>query len=471
MALHDQTSRLTAEAADFIARLTFADLPAEALRIGKRCLLDGLGVILAGSTEPCAGIVRDLAVRDGGRPEATVFGRPPQRLPAAAAALVNGTAGHALDWDDTQLSTTPDRTFGLLTHPTIPPLAAGLALAEARGGVSGRDFLTAFLAGFEVECKIAEAIRPAHYQRGFHTSGTIGIFGAAAAAGRLLGLDAARLRRMLGIAASMGAGLRCNFGTMTKPLHVGRAAQNGVTAARLAAAGYEADPAGLDGPWGFFQVFGGGLDMERIAGRLGRPHAIVDPGVSVKPYPCGSLTHPSLDAMQALVLENDLCPGDIEGVVLYAGRNILDPIRYTAAEDPLQAKFCMPFLLAAMILARKVGRAEFTPEFVASREVRDLMGRVRTEFDPEIERRGYDRMRSRLEVTLSDGRRLVREAEIYRGGPDHPLTDEELRRKFEDATSGLLTDGVRERLAEAVFALEGVADVSLLVRWAADRPG
>lgn len=471
MAPHTPPTHITAEVAGFIESLPFEDLPAEALRIGKRCLLDGLGVILAGSGETCARLVRDLGAQDGGRPEATAFGRPPVRMPAAAAALANGTAGHAMDWDDTQLSSSPDRTFGLLTHPTIPPLAACLAVAEALGGVSGKEFLTAFLVGFEVECKMAEAIRPGHYEQGFHTSGTIGTFGAAAAAGRLLGLDAGRLRHLLGIAASMGAGIRCNFGTMAKPLHVGRAAQSGVTAARLAAAGYEADPEGLDGQWGFFQVFGHGLDLERIAGRLGRPHTIVEPGVSVKPYPCGSLTHPSLDAMRALVVENDITPDAIQTVVLYAGRNILGPIRYASADKPLQAKFCMPFLLAAMALARKVGRAEFTPEFVASREVRDLMGRVRTEFDPGIERLGYDQMRSRLEITLRDGRRLVREAEIYRGGPEHPLSDEELERKFADCTAEIVPDSSRHRLVEAIFGLERVADVSPLIQWAAGPPG
>jgi 2-methylcitrate dehydratase PrpD len=463
-----EDTTITADVAEFIERLEFADLPPEALRIGKRCILDGLGLMLVGAGQPCSRIVREFSLKNGGAADATAFGSRPVKMPAAFAALVNGTAGHSMDWDDTQLSLTPDRTFGLLTHPTIPPLAAALAVAETRAPVSGREFLTAFLTGFEVECKIAEAIRPEHYEGGFHSSGTIGTFGAAAAAAKLLGLDGIRLRRMLGITASMASGIRANFGTMTKPLHVGRAAQNGVSAALLAKDGFEADPDGLDGPWGFFQVFGGGLDADRIRGKLGRPHTIVDPGVSVKPYPCGSLTHPSLDAMLAVVVENDLKPENIDNVVLYAGKNILNPIRYQIADDELQAKFCMPFLLSAIAIARKAGVQEFTRDFVRSAAVQDLMQRVRTELDPAIEARGYDKMRSRVEVTLTDGRKLVREAdERYRGGPDNPLSDDELRDKFADCSRSVLSDAHRRAVMDDIDRLEDLDDVGRLIRRAA----
>ncbi|HSO19731.1 MAG TPA: MmgE/PrpD family protein, partial [Desulfosarcina sp.] len=264
-------THVTEEAAKWAATLKFDTIPAEALRIAKRCILDGLGLILAGSRQECTEILGRYCLEKGGREEATIFGEKPARVAAAAAALVNGTAGHAMDWDDTQLSSTPDRVYGLLTHPTIPPLAAALAASEKKGGITGRDFVTAFVVGFEVECKIAEAINPAHYKNGFHSSGTIGTFGAAAAVGKLLGLNELQMRRTLGMAASMGAGIRANFGTMTKPLHVGRAAESGVTAALLAASGFTADPDGLDGPWGYFKVTGGGFELEKIQGTLGKP--------------------------------------------------------------------------------------------------------------------------------------------------------------------------------------------------------
>jgi len=462
--MNSQATQITKEGCEFVFELRYEVLPAEALKIGKRCILDGLGLILAGSLQKCTQIVRKYCKDMASATESTIFGKNPLKVSAALAALVNGTAGHAMDWDDTQVSVAPDRMYGLLTHPTIPPLTACLAVSEKLGHVSGKMFLTAFLAGFEVECKIAEAISPDHYKKGFHTSGTIGTFGAAIAAGKLLELSQTRLRHTVGLAASMGAGIRANFGTMTKPLHVGRAAHNGVTAATLAAIGFEANMDALDGPWGFFQVMGRGLNPEKIAGCFGNPHTIVDPGVSIKPYPSGVLTHPSMDAMLAVVVENDLKPDDIENVVLYAGTNILNPIRYQVAQDELEAKFCMPFLLCAIAISRKAGVREFTPEFVNSPHVQTLMRRIRTEFDPEIEAKGWDKIRSRVEVTLRDGRKFVREAdEKYRGGPDYPLSDEELRGKFTDCTDELLEPETRENIFQIIATLEHLDEVEKLI--------
>ena len=346
----------------------------------KRCLIDGLGCVLAGSTVHGSAIVRDFVKASGARAEATVLGPEGIAATAAQAALANGASGHAMDYDDTQLSTTPDRVFGLLTHPTVPVLSASLALAE-RAGVTGRAFLEAFLTGFEVECKIAEAINPDHYLRGFHSTGTIGTLGAAASAGKLLGLDRARLAHALGIAASMSSGIRVNFGSMTKPLHAGRAAENGIVAAELASRGFTAGDAALDGEWGFFEVFGGGADVARIVGALGRPYSIVSPGVSVKPYPCGSLGHPTMDAMMKLVTDHDVKPEQVQHVRVRAGSNILNPLRYKTAKTELEAKFCLPFMMSAIVLKRRAGIREFTDAFVASAPVQAMMAKVETVFD------------------------------------------------------------------------------------------
>jgi 2-methylcitrate dehydratase PrpD len=238
----------------------------------------------------------------------------------------------------------------------------------------------------------------------------------------------------------------------------------------LAQGGYQADPDGLDGPWGFFEVFGRGADAERIIDKLGNPCSIVEPGVSVKPYPCGSLTHPSMDAMRAVVLERDLKPDDIQEVVLYAGNNILHPIRYTTAENELQAKFCMPFLLAAVVISRKAGVQEFTRAFVNSQDVRGLMQKIRTEFDPVIEDKGYDKMRSRVEVTLKDGSRIVRDADDrYRGGPENPLSDDELKEKFADCAQSLVSDSTRDAVVKTVRQLDGVANMDSLINWLSER--
>jgi 2-methylcitrate dehydratase PrpD len=437
----------------FIAAAALRDMPIDVVSQGKRCLIDGFGVILAGSTTPGSVIVRNYVAATTAREEASLLGADGIRTSAALAALANGASGHAMDYDDTQLSTTPDRTFGLLTHPTLSPLCASLAVAE-RMDLSGAAFLEAFLVGFEVECKIAEAIDPNHYNRGFHSSGTIGTFGAAGAAAKLMKLSGEQLGHTLAIAASLSSGIRVNFGTMTKPLHMGRAAENGVFAAELASKGFTGGEDGLDGQWGFFQVFGGGADLSRLVPVLGGPYSIVKPGVSVKPYPCGSLSHPSLDAMLKVVTEYDLKPDQIRAVRLRAGSNILEPLRYRVARNELEGKFSIPFLLSAIIIRRKAGIREFTDEFVQSDAVQRMMMRVSGVFDPAIEAQGFDKIRSIVEVDLTDGRTLVQPSDDrYRGGPERPFTREELHGKFADCAQ-LALDA--SRVTQALVQIEGI---------------
>ncbi len=458
--------RATGAVVDFVGKARLEAMPAEAVAIAKRCIIDGLGVMLAGSTQEAPRILREHVRGADARGDATVFGPGGFRTGAATAALVNGTSGHALDWDDTQLATSADRIFGLLTHPTVPPLVAGLAVAERRRA-SGREFLEAFLTGFEVECKIAEAIHPNHYKKGFHSSGTVGTFGAMIATAKLLGLSDDALSHALAIAASLASGIRVNFGTMTKPLHVGRAAQNGITAAELAAAGFTGGRDGLDPPWGFFQVFshGEGFDADRIVGTLGNPHTIVWPGVSIKPYPCGVLGHPTMDAMRRLVIRHDVQPSEIRAIRVRAGSNILNPLRYPIARNELEAKFCPAFMVSAIALRRKAGIHEFTDAFVQSAPVQALMARVERVLDPEIEALGWEKIRSTVEVDMADGRTLVEAAdERYRGGPDLPFTREELHEKFSDCASLVLPAAAIDEVFAMVEAIDTLPDVGELVR-------
>ena len=458
-------SSATAAVVAFVQETDVAGLPPEVLAIAKRCIIDGLGVILAGSTQEVGRLLVDYIQGADQRPDATVLGQHPFKTGAPSAALVNGTSGHALDWDDTQLATSSDRIFGLLTHPTIPPLVATLAVGESRR-VSGAQFLEAFLTGFEVECKIAEAIHPAHYMKGFHASGTVGTFGAAVATAKLLGLDAGRTAHALAIAASSASGIRVNFGSMTKPLHVGRAAQSGVTAAQLAARGVTGAEDALDPPWGFFQAFshGEGYDAARIIGALGNPHSIVSPGVSIKPYPCGVLGHPTMDAMRRLVKEHNVDAGEIVAIRIRAGSNILNPLRYEIATTELEAKFCPAFMVSAIALRHKAGIHEFNDTFVRSAPVQALMRKVERVLDPEIEAQGWDKIRSTVEVDLADGRTLVEDAdERYRGGPDLPFTRDDLYEKWSDCASLVLPRAAVDHVFELVDGLEGLADITTLV--------
>ena len=460
-----QEQRATGAVLDFVDAARIESFPAEAVAIAKRCIIDGLGVMLAGSTQEVGHILLAHVGESDTRDQATVFGTRTSRTGSSSAALVNGTSGHALDWDDTQLATSADRIFGLLTHPTVPPLVAALAVGEPRH-VSGRRFLEAFLTGFEVECKIAEAIHPNHYKKGFHSSGTIGTFGAMVAAAKLLGLSRTAVAHALSITASMASGIRVNFGTMTKPLHVGRAAQNGVVAAELAERGLTGGVDGLDPPWGFFQVFshGEGFDADRIVGTLANPHTIVWPGVSIKPYPCGVLGHPTMDAMRRLVLTHDVKPDEIARIRVRAGSNILNPLRYPIARNELEAKFSPAFMVSAIALRRKAGIHEFNDAFVQSAPVQALMAKVERVLDPEIEAKGWEKIRSTVEVDTTDGRTLVEHAdERYRGGPDLPFTREDLFEKFSDCASLVLPpDGVA-RAFEMIERLDTVGDIGELV--------
>jgi 2-methylcitrate dehydratase PrpD len=465
-------SQVTRAVVDFINSARLEDFPTEALIIGKRCIIDGLGVMLAGSVQPAAEIVTDYTTTVGASAEATAFGRAPFRTGAAHAALVNATAGHALDWDDTQLATSADRIFGLLTHPTVPPLVAALAIGE-RQQVSGREFLEAFLTGFEVECKIAEAINPSHYKQGFHTSGTIGTFGAAVAAAKLLNLDADQLEHMLAIAASSASGIRVNFGSMTKPLHVGRASQNGIVAAELAVRGFTGGHDALDPPWGFFSTFshGQGFDEDRIVGVLGNPHTIVSPGVSIKPYPCGVLGHPTMDAMRRLVIDHDVDPDNITAIRVRAGSNILNPLRYDIATNELEAKFCPAFMVGAIALRRKAGVAEFNDAFVQSEPVQAMMRKVTRVLDADIEAQGWEKIRSTVEVDLADGTTLVQQAdERYRGGPDLPFTRDELYEKFSDCAALLFDDAAIRKTFELAEAVDELPRLSELIDSLAGKP-
>jgi 2-methylcitrate dehydratase PrpD len=455
---------LTEAAAAFAVGLRFEDIPEPAVSIAKRCILDGLACQIGGSEQEAIKVLDRHIRATGGAGQSRVVGNAGLRMPAHLAALWNGLAGHAMDWDDTQLSEAPGRAYGLMCHPTVPPLSAALAVADMLGDVDGPTFLTAFVAGFEVECKIAEAINPDHYMRGFHTSGTIGTFGAVVAAGKLLKFDENQMRQAIGIAASMASGIRANFGTMTKPLHVGRSSENGVTAALLVHHGFTANADALDGQWGYLTIAGPGGNPELVIERFGRPFSITTPGVSIKPYPSGVLTHPAMDALRTLLSDKGLGHEEVAEVHIFAGTNVLKPIRFDFATNELEAKFCFNFLLAAILVAGRAGKQEFTDAFVTSPLVQDAQRRVRVHFDPAIEAMGFDKIRSRIEIVTRDGRRLTRWAdERYRGGPDNPLTDDELEGKFRDAASGLLSEERCRQVADFVFNLESKPSATVML--------
>lgn len=444
----DSDSLITDAVVEFVLGTEYEDVPEDVRVIMRRCFVDGAGLMVAGSTEESGRIIQNYLREIGGEPEARVFGTS-MVAPAHLAALANGVAGHAMDYDDTQLSSYPDRVYGLLTHPTCPVMPAAFALAEALGA-TGQELLAAFALGFEVECKVAEAIRPDHYVKGFHSTGTIGAVGAATAAAKLMGLDERQLRMCYGIVCSESAGLRANFGTMTKPYHCGRAAENGVVAARLAAGGYSADPAIFDGQWGFFQIMGGGRDEDHIVGKLGSPWSAVDPGVSIKPYPCGSLSHPAMDAARDLILENDIRPEQVRELRFGTTSRVLEPLRYAEPQNELEAKFSLQFGFAALLLERAAGIAQYRDEVVRRPDVVEMMKKVRAFMDEDIEAQGYALIRGRVEIELEDGTVHEKMSEISRGTPQRPMDREELFGKFTEC-AGLAYESDQIALIEAML--------------------
>ncbi|HZC39389.1 MAG TPA: MmgE/PrpD family protein, partial [Streptosporangiaceae bacterium] len=385
-------------------------------------------------------------------------------LPARFAAFLNGMAIHADDFDDTQLATAPDRVYGLLTHPTAPVLPAVLGLAEQEGR-SGADLLAAYLVGTEVECAIAESINPRHYEAGFHSTGTIGTFGAAAGAAHLLGYGAGTTAAALALAGSQAAGLRENFGTMTKPFHAGRAAESGLLAARLAGKGFTAAPDILEAGRGFFSAAGGGCDPAKITGQLGNPWTFLDPGVSIKPYPSGSLTHPAMTAFGDLVRAHGLRADDVEEVRVGTNRHMPNALIHHRPADHLAAKFSMEFCIAILLLRGRAGLAEFRDEVVADPEVKATIEKVRFEVDSAADAAGYNTMTSIIRVLLKDGRQVEASAAFAKGSPANPMSEPELREKFLDclAAGGIAAQAGR-RAADLVLSLEDQPDLRAITR-------
>ncbi len=427
-------------------------VPEEAIAQAKRSVLDTLGVALAGSSEEGVRIVAEWVRKQGGHEEATVLGQR-FRAPAPEAALVSGTAGHALDYDDVSLP--------MRGHPSAPLVTAVLATGE-KAGCSGRDLLTAFVLGFEVEARLGRAIGEAHYALGWHATSTLGTLGAAAACARLLGLDARRTQMALGIAASLAGGLQQNFGTMTKPLHAGWAARNGVVAAEMSGRGFTADARALEGESGFLRAMSGGseVDLEPLAA-LGDPFEITSSGIGVKLYPCCYAVHRSLDAALDLRARHGIDPGSIVRIWVEVSRGALLPLRREPPATGLEGKFSLEYCLAAALTDSRVGLASFTDEAIRRPVVRELMAKVEASEGAEpgaFPIGGY----AELRIVLKDGSEHSLRVDTPRGDPSRPLSWEELAEKFRDCAGTVLFTQAINGSLRLIERLEDVPDVGSL---------
>jgi 2-methylcitrate dehydratase PrpD len=458
-----QIQKLTAHVAEFVVNLKFADIPTEPLELGKKSILDGLGLALSGSKAETWRLIQEYVKAFGFPPSggAAVLGSS-VRLPARFAAFANGVAIHVDDFDDTQLASAKDRVYGLLVHPTVCVLPAALATAEVEAK-SGRDLLVAYQAGVEVECKIAEAISPRHYEDGFHSTGTCGVFGGTAACAKLKGLDAVRTSRAFGVAASHAAGLRENFGTMMKPFQAGHATESGVVAADFAAIGWTAAEQILEAQRGFFHAYGGTYDPAAIVDRLGKPWTFQNPGVSIKPFPSGSLTHPGMTELLRLIHENSIRAADVERVEVGTNRNMPNTLLHHRPKTGLQAKFSMEFCMAILLLDGKADQTKFTDAVANRDDVQKMIERVRFYVDPEAEQAGYDKMTTILKITLKDGRTISGRADFGKGSPANPMSYDEVADKFRGCAAFAEWPSTKaNQVIDLVRRLEDIPDVRSL---------
>ncbi len=461
--------RLTQETVAFADALAFASIPADVVDAAKRCLVDGIGVAIAGLETDVARHLRSYSESISERGSCRLFGDPGQTVTASQAALYYGACGNALDWDDVQLPEGDARPFGLLMHGTTPILATILAVtdfirAETGRAVTGEEFLTAFIAGWEVSGKLALTVTPDHYFNGFHTSGTLGTFGSAVAAGKLLGLSAEQLAWSIGHASSMAAGVQASMGTMTKPMHVGWCAARGIEAALLARGGIDGPTDALDGPRGYLTTTSNGADVSRVTGRFGNPFVLSDPGVSAKPYPCGAVTHPGMDALARVMVEQGLAADDVKHIVVSAGSKMWGVISYPFAETPFHAKYCFPFLLSAIALRGCAGRAEFRDAFIKSDSCVAFQKKVEIKSDETLDTGGGDILASRLDVETQDGRHIIVDGRNdYPGGPVVPLDNTAIDAKFSDATAALLRPEKAMALNSILRTFDTQADAGVLL--------
>ena len=440
---------VTALLAEHCRSIRYETLPAEATFAARQCLLDWLGVTLTGANEPLAVMLREDALADGGAAQATLLGTG-ERVTAKQAALVNGAASHALDFDDVHLA--------MSGHPSVPVWPALLALAEARGG-SGRDVLAAFVAGFEMECRIGHYVMPAHYSIGFHSTGTLGTFGAAAACAHLLGLDQDGWQRTLGIAAAQAAGLKSMFGTMCKPLHAGKAAQNGLFAALMAERGFTSNPAALETAQGLAATQTTTVNAERALAGLGERYAVRD--TLFKYHAACYGTHETIEGVMRLASEHALAPEDVAAIELTVPQGHLAMCNIEEPTTGLEGKFSLRFTAALALADGETNDQAFTDERVARPHLVDLRKRVSVRPAPGDWSRGTN-----VEIRTTDGRTLAEQVNLNIPTADLELQWQRLETKFRSLAAPVVGTAAANELVGRIAALESEAGVHALAQLA-----
>jgi 2-methylcitrate dehydratase PrpD len=438
-----------------IADFSAAEVESLAAETARLAILDTIGCTLAGSRAGVTRtVLRTLRASRGGElnGRATLFGHA-GGADVLDAALVNGTAAHALDFDDCS------NTMG--GHPSAPILPALWALGETLGA-SGRDIQTAYVVGVEVETKLGRAVNFHHYEKGWHPTATLGTFGAAAACAKLLDLDVEKIAAALALAASMASGIKANFGTMAKPYHVGHCARNGLLAALLATEGMTANDEALEHPQGFFAVYNGAgtFDAARIVDTWAKPLDLVEPGIAFKRHPCCASTHPAIDALLVLKTKHGLTPKNVVRIESWTHPRRL---RHTNRPNPttgLDGKFSVQYVLALALAKGEVGIRDFSDAALRDPQIRQVMSLVHAAPHPEARMDTDEHFFALVRVTTQSGEVLEHFVDRPMGRDRaHPLPEGALEAKFRDCAQEVQDGASAQALLAALLDLESVEDV------------
>lgn len=414
--------------------IRYETLPEEALHVGRRAFADTVGVALAGADATVLDALEDVLSSASAPGQVTLWGRGGRRASILHAAMINGTAAHALDFDDCST------TMG--GHPSAPVVPVVLGLAEARGLTAGKA-LEAWVAGVEVETRLARGLLPHHYEKGWHPTATLGVFGATVAAARMLDFDEAQMTTALAIAVSMASGLKSNFGTPVKPLHVGQAAHNGILAALVTQRGMTANPEAFEHTYGFFNLFNGSgnYDRQAILDGWDGPLEVLLPGIAIKQHPCCGSAHSAIDAALRIVArEGLLAPDQIVRIETRTHERRLAHTNRPMPRSGLDAKFSVQFLVAKALTAGHIRLADFEDESFLTPAIETLLPRVTA-----VSHDAPDAYLGEVRVVLKDGRDLRDHASTNFGrGPLNPMSDAELKDKFVDCAVAQLGHAASE---------------------------
>ena len=440
--------------ADRICATTFAGLPGAAVATAREGILDTIGVTLAGARDDTTAVVTRAMRRTAAAGPALIFGHS-ARLDVLSAALINGVASHALDFDDCS------NTLG--GHPSAPIVPALLAIAE---GVSGQDFIAAYAAGVETETKLARAVNFHHYEKGWHPTATLGTFGSAAACSHLMRLNPEQTATALALAASMASGIKANFGSMTKPFHIGHAARNGLCAALLAQEGMTAKLDALEHRQGFFAVYNGAgtFHPDRILAEWAAPYDLADPGIAFKRHPCCGSTHPAADAMLHLRAAHHLEPGRVARIESWTHPRRLAHTNRPDPQSGLDGKFSIQYVLARALMHGIVSLEHFGDDAVREPAVRALMAKVHSAPDPNAKADTDKHFYARVRVTQNGGEAFEHFVDMPLGRDrHHPLLAGTLEAKFRDCAGLVLRSDCVDDLVAQCARFELVEDVADLV--------